>query len=163
MKTITKIILSCLYIALYFIVIFVFELTDNWFSISLIFIGLYQLYLAIKYKRDSSTWFGSLLLYYGVFGIVMPVYYSVYNLTTALYIFGISFASAITYLFFRQNIHAKVVAIFTIQMLLLVVFECNYLMLTEFILLQILYTAYVVSNLIQRIKINTRSKNNGEL
>lgn len=141
----------------YIYIISTTNLIDAWFSVSLIFISISLLVRSICFVQDSKLWFGSFLLFVGIFGIFTYFYNLPFKLTYPIYILIFGFSSFLVFAIFRQNIHLKVFVLCFFEVLLLSIYKFAYLTLLEFCILQTFYLLFVISKLFVRAKINTRS------
>ena len=139
----------------YFVTIIFF--TNIWFSIALYFLSIKLIIRGFALMQDSSLFFGVLLLCFSMVGVA-NYYWKLKTLSLLiLYISSFCFASLSVFLIFRQNIHLKVVAIFLLEVLLLVVLNCSLINSFWFWILQSLMLFFVILSLIKRAKYNTRS------
>ena len=113
-------------LAMYFILLFGFELQNIWFSLALYVLSIKILVRSFALRQDSSLFFGIMLLWLSVCGAVRMFFEPEVLLMVILYISSICFASLSVFLIFRQNIHLKVVAIFSIEVILLGVLKYSF-------------------------------------
>lgn len=113
------IVLLLTYVGLMFVSINNFTLNKIWFSLSLMFIGIYALIYAFSYKLDSCTYYGILLICFAF--ITIYRYFSEIEFFNfyPLYIFCFSFAHLSVFVLFRQNIHFKLFAFLFLEVILL--------------------------------------------
>lgn len=144
-------------LAMYFILLFGFELQNIWFSLALYVLSIKLLVRSFVLRQDSSLFFGIMLLWLSVCGAVRMFFEPEVLLMVILYISSICFASLSVFLIFRQNIHLKVVAIFSIEVILLGVLKYSLLNGLWFWIVQSAYIIFILLSIIKRAKYNTRS------
>lgn len=155
-KTQIILLFNLVMIGAYVGILFAFDLFYAWFSIALMMIAIPELYKSIIFKRDSSLYLGSLLGFYGV--CFFAKHFTSFNIYSVIIVIaGIGFASFMVFLFFRQNIHLKVVAINFFEMLLLIIYNMGFINTVWFIIIQSVFAFYILLNLVIRSYINIRS------
>lgn len=145
MRIITSLVNIILLIS-YALLVFVFKLDNFWFCLALYFLSIRLFIKSIALKQDSSLFLGAILFYLSIIGAIKQFYAMSFSDIYIAYFFVIGFASLCVYLFFRQNIHLKVVAISILEVILLSVFKLSLLPTSEFVVLQCLYILFVVAN-----------------
>ena len=144
-------------IVIYLALICFFNLAHIWFSLALYFLSIRMFIKSFALKQDSSLFLGAILFYLSILGAIKQFFALGFGDIYIAYVFVIGFASLCVYLFFRQNIHLKVVAISILEVILLSIFKLSLLQQSEFIVLQSLFALFVVANLITRGYYNSRS------
>ena len=125
----------CFVLAMFFILIsfLYFKRYDLWFYLFSLFVGAYLLSKFLLFHLDSSCYFGSLLFFIGVTGILRNLlgldYFSV------LVFFSFALASFLTFLFFRQNFHLFIGNILTYEGIILYLFLVNIINFNVFLIL----------------------------
>lgn len=84
--------------------IFLFKNYYLWFFFFSLFVGGHLLIKSGLFRLDSSCYFGSVLFWIGVFGIIVNSL-GLYLMQSVYYILAFSFASFTTFCFFRQRFH----------------------------------------------------------
>lgn len=150
--------LTLIGVYLYFIFnnFFGIDFSDVWFSLGLVFISLPLFCRSIYFKSDSSLWASSLLIWCGIAGIYKNAYFVDMSLFYPIYIFSLSFASFIVYVFFRQKIHFKLFALILLEVIILLSYKLNYLPKHIFLLVNIAYLSALALWFIVRFLLNTR-------
>ena len=90
------------------------EMKDFWFPVLCMTIGISLIIKAIIFKSDSSTWFGSILVFNGA--VLFASYYTPYNYFTLwpTLFSSVAFASLMVGIFFRDWIHYKIASFLVI-------------------------------------------------
>ena len=150
-------ILTIIYTFLMFINLNGFNFKNYWFSLVLIFIGIYSLIYYGLYRLDSA-------LYYGVLHILLAFasYFKMTNLTIfknlPLYFISFMLAHLSIFVTFRQNIHFKLFAILLLQTILIVSYKINLLSLVSFVTINALFIALIGINIAYRLTKNLRRR-----
>ena len=144
-------------LSLYIILITLLNLNKVWFSLALILISIPILIKSMYYVLDSKLWFGSFLLLCGVFGVFKTFYGLEFTFIYPIYILIFGLSSFLVFAIFRQNIHLKVFVICFFEVVLLSIYKFAYISLTEFCFIQAAFLIFVLTNMLVRAKINTRS------
>ncbi len=84
--------------------IFLFKNNYLWFFFFCLFIGGHLLIKSSLFRLDSSCYFGSVLFWVGVMGLLVNSL-GLYFFQSVYYILAFSFASFTTFCFFRQRFH----------------------------------------------------------
>lgn len=148
--------LAGVYIFFIFNSFFGVDFSDVWFSLALVFVSFPLFCRSIYFNSDSSLWASSLLIWCGIAGIYNNVYLVSMSMFYPIYIFSVSFASFIVYVFFRQKIHFKLFALILLEVIILMSYKLNYLPNNIFLLINICYCTLLVLWFIIRLSINTR-------
>lgn len=148
---------NCILLISYIIILISFNLYNIWFSMALIFISIPTLIECAFFKLDSKLWFGSFLMFCGVFGVIKTILGLSFSFVYPMYILIVGLSSFLVFAIFRQNIHLKVFVISFFEVLLLGIYKFAYVTLIEFWLLQIAFLLFISSRLLIRAKINTGS------
>ena len=141
----------------YLVLICFFNLVNLWFSLALYFLSIRLLIKSFALKQDSSLFLGAILFYLSILGAIKQFFALSFSDIYIAYVFVIGFASMCVYLFFRQNIHLKVVAISILEVILLSIFKLSLLPKYEFIFLQCLFVLFVIANCLAKGYYNSRS------
>lgn len=132
------------------------DFSDVWFSLALVFLSLPVFVRSIYFKSDSSLWVSSLLIWCGISGIFKNAFLIDMSLFYPAYIFSLSFASFVVFLFFRQKIHLKLFALILFEVIILVSYKLNYIPSVVFLFANISYCTIIAVWFVVRLLINTR-------
>jgi len=110
-----------------------FKRYDVWFYIFSTFVGLYLLSKSYLYKIDSSCYFGSLLLFIGIFGVFIKIYSLDFD--KVYFLIATALASIFVFLFFKQTFHLLLAFMFTYESINLYLFLAKIINLTNFLVL----------------------------
>ena len=149
--------IDCFLIILYTCSITIGKLQNIWFSLALICLSVPCFFRAYFFKIDSRLYLGTLLFFYGIFGVCIIHYNLDLKMYYPIYIMIIGLASFFVFAFFRQKFHLKVFVICLLEVLLLVVYKLLYISLMEFLLLELSIVIFILANVSKRVFINTRS------
>ena len=141
----------------YIVLVTFFKLGNVWFSLAIYFLSIRLFIKSFALKQDSSLFLGAILFYLSIVGAIKQFYAISFSDIYIVYFFAIGFASLSVYLFFRQNIFLKVVAISILEVILLSIFKLSLLQLGEFIVLQCLFVLFVVASWLKSGQHNSRS------
>ena len=155
--TITLKMINVLISIIYIILLLIYNLKEVWFSLAISLISVPILIKSIYFNLDSKLWLGSFLLFNGLLGMVKYFFNFSFELIYPIYILTIGLASFSVFTIFRQNIHLKVFVICFFEVLLLDIYKFALITFVEFLLIQIIFVVFVLTNLFVRAKINTRS------
>ena len=150
-------ILDCFLFLVYLFLITMTPLKRAWFSIFMIFFSIPLFFKSAFFVQDSKLWAGCFLLLCGTFGVYLNLYDLPLSVYYPIYILIFGLSSFIVFALFRQNIHLKVFVLCFLQVLLLCIYKFAYISLIDFIILQIAFALFVLTRLLIRAKINTRS------
>lgn len=154
---ILKIVEATLFVLLVVLTIF-FKLENYWFTISLFYISLILIGRFLIFKSESNIYYALFLLIFSI-SIAVINYFNFDNFYIFVSIlFSLCCASVSVYLFFRQSFHIKLVAIYFLEVLLLVIYRLGYIKLLDFTLVQSIYISFVLYAVMKRVKVNLRSK-----
>ena len=149
------ILIGC-FVVLMFITINNLKLSSIWFSLAMLFIGIYALVKSHLYMLDSFMYFGILNVLFAfataykfLSGIKLNFYYPVYFLCFAI-------SHLAVFVKFRQNIHFKLFAILATQGILLITYKINFLSQSALIAINIAFIIFVAFNAIYRLRKNLR-------
>jgi len=154
-----------LFFAIFALILFIFSFFINlngiifkyfWFSTSIFLIGLYALLYCSLYKLDSSLYYGVLLVSLSFIIFVQMLYAINIYFYYPYYILCFALASFAVFVLFRQNIHFKLFAILTAEVILLIVYKMNKLNIWQLIAINGIYLTFVIVNSIFRLKKNLR-------
>ena len=120
------------------------EVQEIWFFLALILIAIPFLVKSYLFNVDASAYLGSQLLFCGIMGGLSKVFMLHFSVVYPWYIFSFAFASFIVFVFFRQNIHFKIFAIITVEVLILLMYKLNFLNYLAFWIVNGIYLAYVL-------------------
>ena len=109
------------------------------------------------FVQDSKLWLGSFLMFIAIFNIYVHFYGLSFENIYPVYILIFGLSSFLVFAIFRQNIHLKVFVICIFEVLLLSIYKFAYITIIEFIFIQVLFILFVITNMLVRAKINTRS------
>lgn len=116
--------LALILITIYFLIlglslIFNGNLHKIWFSVAIIFIGIYLVTKSIFFHLDSAMYFGLTCLFLGVLSSILFFVEYIYVLES--YILAFALVNLIVYFIFRQNFYIISFALLFVEVLLLVV------------------------------------------
>lgn len=148
--------LLIVYVALMFIAIKNVQLCNYWFSFACVFLGLYSLAYCFMFKLDSSLYYSVLLISIGLISFVQKFKSFSFDFFYPFYFLSFSLASFAVFLFFRQKIHFKLFAIFSIECILLVMYKTDYLSFVQMLITNGLFIIFVLTNAIFRINRNLK-------
>ncbi len=134
-----------------------FNFKTVWFSLFITLVSIPILIKSAYFVQDSKLWLGTFLLFTGIFGFYKTFYGLSLKLVYPMYILIFGLASFIVFAIFRQNIHLKVFVICLLEVVLLGIYKFAYITLLEFWFIQIALVIFVLTSLLVRAKINTRS------
>ncbi len=144
-------------ICLYAFCLFNIELRQVWFSLFILFLSIPILIKSAYFVQDSKLWLGSFLLFIAIFNIYVHFYGLRFSFVYPVYILIFGLSSFLVFAIFRQNIHLKVFVICVFEVLLLSIFKFAYITTFEFVFIQVIFVLFVITNMLVRAKINTRS------
>ena len=128
-----------------------------WFSLFILFLSITLLIKSAFFVQDSKLWFGSFLLFVAIFNIYIHFYNLRLAIVYPLYILIFGLSSFLVFAVFRQNIHLKVFVICLFEVILLDIYKFDYINMIEFIFIQVAFILFILTNMLVRAKINTRS------
>ncbi len=150
-------ILNVFLFGLYSFCLFNSELRQVWFSLFILFLSIPILVKSAYFVQDSKLWLGSFLLFVSIFNIYIHFYGLSFRIVYPVYILIFGLSSFLVFAIFRQNIHLKVFVICIFEVLLLSIYKFAYITTIEFIFIQSIFVLFVITNMLVRAKINTRS------
>lgn len=124
--------------------IFALEVQEIWFFLALILIAIPFLVKSYLFYVDASAYLGSQLLFCGIMGGLSKIFMLDFSIVYPWYIFSFAFASFVVFAFFRQNIHFKIFAIITVEVLILLMYKLNFLNYLAFWIVNGIYIAYIL-------------------
>lgn len=146
--------LSLVYFA---VILFNFNnFSSKWFSLALLFIGIYSLIYSYLYNSDSFLYYGTLLTLFGISTYIKSVNNISLEKYYPIYILAVALAHLAVFVNFRQNIHFKIFAILLVQGILLVGFKFNVVSLKLTLILSLVLWLMVIINMVYRLKRNLR-------
>lgn len=163
MKKTKVLLISAIFLVVIFAVVMFlqfnnFKFYNIWFSLSLLFVGIYALIYFINFKLDSSLYYAVLLIALGSCSIVKYLYEFSFYFYYPIYIFCFAFASFAVFVRFRQNIHLKIFAILIFEGIILIGYKLNFFNIIPFYILNGLYLLLIGFDVLIRINKNLRSQ-----
>lgn len=121
--------------------LFTKEIFPLWFSLGCFFIGSYQLLRAYFFVQDGAFWFGSLLTFVSIIGVLR-----FYGQIPAEYLLPLYFvcapvASAFTGIFYKKQLHYKISFILILEDFLILLYSKSILPLLWLILINLAIVA----------------------
>lgn len=150
------ILFTILFILSFFVTINNVNLREYWFSISCIFIGLYSLLYCAMYKLDSSLYYGTYVVWLGIFSFTQNLYSFSFAYFYPMYFLCFAFASLAVFALFRQKIHFKLFAFFALECILLIVYKIKILNIYWLVAINGIYLLLISLNMFFRIKHNLK-------
>lgn len=150
-------ILNFILFIIYCVGLSLFNFKTIWFSFFITLLSIPILIKSAYFVQDSKLWLGTFLLFSGILGFYKTFYNLPLKLIYPMYILIFGLSSFIVFAIFRQNIHLKVFVICLLEVILLGIYKFAYVNLMEFLFIQIALIIFVVTSLLIRAKINTRS------
>ena len=144
-------------IFLYGVLLFIPNIRTIWFSTFLIMSSIPLFIKSLYFLQDSKLWLASLLLQFGIFGVLCQNFKLTIDMIYPMYVLIFGFSSFLVFVIFRQKIHLKVFVICVLEVVLLGIFKFEYISLVEFLFLQIVFLTYIIFKLLERLIINFRS------
>lgn len=137
------------------------EMKDFWFPVLIMSLGVSLLIKAIIFRSDSSTWFGSLLVFNG--SVLFASFYLPYNYTVLwpTLFSSIAFASLMVGIFFRDWLHYKIASFLIIISISFYLYAFNIINLWWFLgafFLTLIVAVFVGSLIPERIYLNKKEK-----
>ena len=125
----------CFFLCAFFIAfsIFYFKRYDLWFYIFSCFVGIYLFIKSFLLKIDSSCYFGSLLLFFGISGLCINIF--TLDFKEVYFLISTALASIMVFLFFKQTFHLLLAFMFTYESVNLYLFLSKIINLTNFLVL----------------------------
>lgn len=133
-----------------------FSLNKIWFSISLMFIGIYAIFLTFCYNHDSTLYYGVLLIFISVASAFRFINKYSFAMFYPVYIICFGIASFAIFVVFRQKIHFKLFAFFTLEGIILLGYKIKLLSLWSLVAVNLIFLTLVAINISQRIIKNLR-------
>ena len=154
--TIFTILEFVLFVSLFFVKIKSFYFSQMWFGVAVTLIGLFSFFYSYQYNLDSSFLYGVALILIGACVTFQHINLLSFRYFYPVYILCVSVAHFAVFVRFRQFIHFKIFTILFFEAILLVCYKVGYIGFNWLILINAIYAAAILINVLLRVRKNLR-------